>query len=494
MILLLTIVFSTVIIIISYYYWQLDYWKRRGIPGPTPTIFIGNMNSLNVAENPVGFVIRDWTKKYGKVFGIQEGLRRTLVVSDVKMIHELFCTKFDYFHGRKVSVVAPDAEKDPHVHLFNARGVRWKRLRAAAGPAFSTGSIKKIHPVVEDSVHVMMELLLNRDTNTEAFDIFPFYKEFTMDVIYRLAIGQRGSKMFTDDNRVKDVESIFKLNFRHPIIYLAATVPRLRPLLRAAFFLTSAGNKIPDIFNNICKKVDERINERAVYASTHEVPQEVTDFIDLFLDVKAEQNFDNNAEFVKTGLKVTRQMTRDEIPAQCFVLLLAGFETTATSLAFVTYLLAKYPEIQQKLQAEIDQHCHGEFIDYETVVSMKYIDCVIKETLRMYPLASIANSRQCMKSTTLGDVQVKEGEFVLVDTFSIHFDHNLWGEDADKFYPERWLNTTERPLVAFLPFGIGPRQCIGIRLAMMEIKLVLAHLLKQFDIVETEGTEVSIFC
>ncbi|VDM59780.1 unnamed protein product [Angiostrongylus costaricensis] len=255
-----------------------------------------------------------------------------------------------------------------------------------------------------------------------------------MDVIYRLALGQTGSKMFTDDRRVKDVES-------------------------------------------------------ARYESTHGVPPEATDFIDLFLDVKAEQNFDNNAEFLKTGMKITKQLTPGEIPAQCFVLLLAGFETTATSLAYITYLLAKYPAVQQKLQAEIDEYCHEESIDYETLVNMKYIDCVIKESLRMYPLASIANSRQCMKSTTLGDVEVKEGEFVLVDTFSIHYDHNLWGEDADKFCPERWLNSSERPLAAFLSFGIGPRQCIGMRLALMEEKLVLAHLLKRFDIVATKDTD-----
>uniref|UniRef100_A0A0K0CVJ0 SCP domain-containing protein n=1 Tax=Angiostrongylus cantonensis TaxID=6313 RepID=A0A0K0CVJ0_ANGCA len=87
----------------SYYYWQLDYWKRRGIPGPTPTTFFGNMNSLNTGTNPAGFVIRKWTREYGKIYGIQEGLRRTLVVSDVNMAHELFSTKFDCFHGRKVS-------------------------------------------------------------------------------------------------------------------------------------------------------------------------------------------------------------------------------------------------------------------------------------------------------------------------------------------------------------------------------------------------------
>uniref|UniRef100_A0A158P6Q1 Cytochrome P450 n=1 Tax=Angiostrongylus cantonensis TaxID=6313 RepID=A0A158P6Q1_ANGCA len=254
-----------------------------------------------------------------------------------------------------------------------------------------------------------------------------------MDVIYRLALGQSGSKMFTDDRRVKDIES--------------------------------ARNE-----------------------STHGVPPEATDFIDLFLDVKAEQNFDNNAEFLKTGMKITKQLTRSEIPAQCFVLLLAGFETTATSLAYITYLLAKHPAVQQKLQAEIDEYCHEEV---RLPIRLDKSDFPHHELSTVVSLR--ANSRQCMKSTTLGDVQVKEGEFVLVDTFSIHYDHNLWGEDADKFCPERWLKPSERPLAAFLSFGIGPRQCIGMRLALMEEKLVLAHLLKRFDIAATKDTDVGAF-
>ncbi|KAK6022299.1 hypothetical protein OSTOST_12009, partial [Ostertagia ostertagi] len=85
-----------------------------------------------------------------------------------------------------------------------------------------------------------------------------------------------------------------------------------------------------------------------------------TDFIDLFLDARAEQSFHNTAEFSKTGVQVSKHLTREEITAQCFVFLLAGFDTTATSLAFVTYLLAKHSSVQKHLQEEIDQYCNRE--------------------------------------------------------------------------------------------------------------------------------------
>uniref|UniRef100_A0A183GR35 Cytochrome P450 n=1 Tax=Heligmosomoides polygyrus TaxID=6339 RepID=A0A183GR35_HELPZ len=82
-------------------------------------------------------------------------------------------------------------------------------------------------------------------------------------------------------------------------------------------------------------------------------------------------------------------LTREEITAQCFVFLLAGFDTTATSLAFVTHLLARNPLVQKNLQEEIDQHCSRDTISYETLKSMRYLDCIVKESLRMYPLANM---------------------------------------------------------------------------------------------------------
>ncbi|VDO54497.1 unnamed protein product [Haemonchus placei] len=365
-------------------------------------IFLGNMYELTDVSKPVGLVLREWTKTYGKVYGIQEGLRRTIVISDVEMIRELFIKKFDYFYGRKSNIIGGDVEKDSRVHVFEAQGVRWKRLRAISSPAFSSGSLKK---------------------------------EFTMDVISRIAMGQQGSQMFKDKRKVATMDS------------------------------------------------------------------------------------------------VTKHLTREEIAAQCFVFLLAGFDTTATSLAFVTYLLAKNPRVQQILQEEIDQHCNSdsETINYETLSSMKYLDSVMKESLRIYPLAVIANSRRCMKSTTLGPIRVEEGEFVIADTMSLHFDRDLWGDDAEEFRPERlllvleslpkqkfwyliqylrrgianhhkrqefdkrlfrWTESTERSSAAFLSFGLGPRQCIGMRLAHMEEKLVLAHLLRRYDIIATNDTEV----
>ncbi|KAK5979235.1 Unspecific monooxygenase, partial [Trichostrongylus colubriformis] len=403
------------------------------------------MYELTDMGKPVALVLQEWTKIYGKVYGIQEGLRRTLVISDVEMVHELFMTKFDYFHGRKSSVISGDVNNDPRVHLFESQGIR---------------------PTVESSALALMEFF-EKEADRKAFDIYPFYKEFTLDVIYRVAMGQNGSRLFVDKEKFLAVDTLFHRSLRHPVLFLASSIAPSNPLLRALY----------------CRP---RMAKRSAENDEH---QEPTDFIDLLLDARAEEEFDNTAEFSKAGVQVMKRLTREEIAAQCFVFLVAGFDTAAGSLAFCTYLLAKNPNIQKNLQEEIDEYCNKESINYETLVSMKYLDAVIREALRMYPLATFANSRRCMKSTTLGGIPIEEGEYVAVDTMSLHFDREIWGNDADVFRPERWIESSERPSAAFLAFGFGPRQCIGMRLANMEQKLVLAHLLQRYHIVETEDTE-----
>ncbi|KAK6036971.1 hypothetical protein COOONC_25524 [Cooperia oncophora] len=203
--------------------------------------------------------------------------------------------------------------------------------------------VSRIRPTVESSVLTLMNFF-EKEANKEAFNIIPFYKEFTLDVIYRIAMGQRESEIFSDKNQIA---AIFRADLRRPVFYLASLVPSLRIPLRK-IYLAIRKSTVPALFKKIYKTIDERIEARP------------TDFIDLFLDARAEQDFDNKAEFSKTGVQVSKHLTREEIAAQCFVFLLAGFDTTATSLAFVTYLLAKHPSVQKILQEEIDQHCNRE--------------------------------------------------------------------------------------------------------------------------------------
>lgn len=167
--------------------------------------------------------------------------------------------------------------------------------------------------------------------------------------------------------------------------------------------------------------------------------------------------------------------------------MVAGYETTSTTLAYVSYVLASEPDIQQKLQEHIDTHFDPETDDsmpsYDTVMQMDYLDMFIRETLRMYPIAPVVIARQNVEEFHIKNVgTIPAGTAVTMDMYQLHFDPELWGPvDPNVFHPERFA--TKRHAMAWMPFGAGPRNCVGMRFALTELKLILVRLLKTYSVV-----------
>uniref|UniRef100_A0AC34FYV4 Cytochrome P450 n=1 Tax=Panagrolaimus sp. ES5 TaxID=591445 RepID=A0AC34FYV4_9BILA len=222
------------------------------------------------------------------------------------------------------------------------------------------------------------------------------------------------------------------------------------------------------------------------------------DFIDLFLDLETQNIQEEKTEhFDKTKIKVEKKLSTYEVVAMCFVFLFAGYDTTATSIGYLVYLLAKNPEAQKKIQEEIDSICPNQEPSYDDLQQFKYLEAAMKESLRLYPLAARAASRQCMETTTVNGIKIEKDVYVTADVFTIHYSKEIWGEDSHEFKPERWLSTTtsaadEKPQrqhpMAWLSFGAGPRICLGMRLAYMEEKTFLIGLMKKFNIEKTSST------
>ena len=169
-------------------------------------------------------------------------------------------------------------------------------------------------------------------------------------------------------------------------------------------------------------------------------------------------------------------------------IVIAGYETTSTALSYVSYVLATHPHEQLTLQQHIDTYFNPDHEDempsYDILSQMNYLDMFIRETLRMYPIAPIVINRQ---STEAFDVKgvgvVPEGTRIAVDIYNLHFDAELWGPvDPHTFYPERF--ETKRHSMAWIPFGAGPRNCVGMRFALMEMKMVLVRLLKTYSVID----------
>ncbi|CAF0910670.1 unnamed protein product [Rotaria sordida] len=208
------------------------------------------------------------------------------------------------------------------------------------------------------------------------------------------------------------------------------------------------------------------------------------DLLQLMLDVATSNEIkdDNNSDVIPKKLQY------EEVVNNAFLFMIAGYETTSTALTYCTYILATHPTVQEKLRKEIEEYPDNNESDYDRVHNMVYLDSFIREVLRMFPIAPKATTRECNTTTTVCSYVIEKGSVIQPDMLSLHYDPNLWGpDDPNLFIPERHL--TRRHPVAYMPFGQGPRNCVGMRFALMEIKSCLVHLLTQYIILPGDEME-----
>ncbi|TKR69949.1 hypothetical protein L596_022032 [Steinernema carpocapsae] len=467
---------------------RIEYWERHGVVGPKPTIFFGNFREIfnkTAGRNSV-LQIYDWTKQFGKVYGFQEGWKNVLVISDLDMLYEIFVKKFESFHARKLYPLSPDSDTSADIDLFHAHGGKWKRIRTLSTPTFATINLKNVMPTVVHSIDVMLEFMDKKAQTGEDFNIHEHFQEFSLDGISRIALGQKGTRQFNNPNlnKIREVFRGAPNTFLHTA---SATVPYFQPVFRTLLFSLFRYGIIRNPFGELMDQLNKAVklrkeaHARGEKEEIDEFGVKRVDFIDFFLEVESDEQLDVT-KFKMSGMRVIKKLALSEIGCNCLLFLLAGFDTTANTLGFTAYCLAKSPETQARLREEIEEVVGSDELSYEHLGKLRFMENVVKEALRLYPVASFANSRNCTETTTVGDMTIEKGTFVQADTFAIHRNKKLWGEDADEFIPDRW--TVERShQAAWLSFGIGPRMCVGMRLANMISKLVLVKVLSKFELI-----------
>jgi len=170
-------------------------------------------------------------------------------------------------------------------------------------------------------------------------------------------------------------------------------------------------------------------------------------------------------------------MTDVELRDELMTLLVAGHETTATAISWAFYWIHKLPEVREKLLAELDSL--GENYDSNTVFKLPYLTAVCNETLRIYPVGMLTFPRMVKTPISLCGYQLEPGTVVIGSIYLTHHREDIYPEH-EKFHPERFLEKQFSPY-EFLPFGGGARRCIGLAFAQMEMKLILAKVLKTWS-------------
>ncbi|CAG2107875.1 unnamed protein product [Medioppia subpectinata] len=489
-------ILSSIQTIRVYYRRKFRYWIERGINGPKPRLLLGTL--YEQLKTPLPILEIQWYEKYGKLYGIYNGSKPTLIVGQPDLIKTILVKDFHNFTDRMVlKTKHPILDK----HLVNARGDDWKRIRAVVSPTFSSGKIRRMEALVSACVHTFAGVLETYAQTGQTVNIKDLFGNFTMDVIASCAFATKTDTHNDPLNPfVTNARKIFNVELKKALPSLLLPTFVLKLLKIRSIHNEKANEFFFDTTRHILNKRRNADNSSDKY----------NDFLQLLINANnsetIDENDDTNDETTevetnliedKTGKTGTtnRHLSTDEMLAQAYVFFAAGYETTANVLSFCAYELALNPEIQQKLFVELagvghESDGHQEW-SYEELAKLPLLDAIVSETLRLHSpftrLTRVSNTEY-----KLGDKQIpiKKGHSIDIPIYAMHHSDEYF-PNANQFIAERFLPENRHKIIpyTYLPFGSGPRNCIGMKFALMETKLCLAQIVSRFKLIKCVDTE-----
>ncbi|XP_068556020.1 cytochrome P450 3A30-like isoform X1 [Anas acuta] len=466
---LLIIFFS---LLILYGIWPYQTFKKLGIPGPRPLPFLGTL-----LEYRHGFLNFDQMcfEKYGKIWGIFDGRQPLLAVLDpiiIKTILVKECyTNFTNRRNFRLNGILESA-------LSVAEDEKWKRIRTVLSPTFTSGKLKEMFPIIKLYGEKLVKNIEKKVANDEFVTMKDIFGAYSMDVVVSTSFSVDIDSMNNpNDPFVTNIKKFLKFSFLNPVFLLLVLFPFVVPVLEK-MKVTLLPSKVMDFFNaNFMKMKKERDNGYQV---------DRVDFLQLMVD---SQNNSKSAE--ENDLYKT--LSDDEILAQALVFVFAGYETTSSTLSYISYNLATHPDVQQQLQDEIDANLPNKAAPtYNTIMQMEYLDMVVNETLRLFPPGGRIE-RVCKKTVEINGVTIPKDMVVMIPAYVMHRDPAYWPE-PEEFRPERFSKENKESIdpYIFLPFGAGPRNCIGMRFALLVMKMAVVVLLQHFSFRPCKDTPIPL--
>ena len=337
--------------------------------------------------------------------------------------------------------------------LFVAEGAHWRWQRRAAAPAFAQRHVEALGPVMTAAAEASCRRLAGA---RGPVDLFEETVAATFDVISDVTFS--GDGMFDRDAVHQSIDA-----------YIAQTAKlSLMDVLGLPAWLPRPGRLFSGPGLKRMKAIaDQSIAARAQAAEKHGPP----DLLDLLLV----------AQDPETG----RTMTRDELRDNLLTFIVAGHETTALTLAWALDLMAFAPDSQEGAAEEARRALGDRAATAADLGALPLTMRIVNETLRLYPPAAFL-SRTAQARDTLCGRQINPGDTVMMPIYALHRHHLLW-DRPDAFDPDRFLTAPDR--YAFLPFGAGPRICIGASFALQEAVIILSTLLARFRFARVPGRE-----
>ncbi|XP_055301572.1 probable cytochrome P450 9f2 [Sitodiplosis mosellana] len=425
-------------------------------------------------------------------------------VRDVDFLRQIAIKYFDHFEDRSLFV---EAKSDTLLgnSLLLLTGKKWHDMRSTLSPSFTSSKMRQMFELVVECADDMAKYFIEESKQNKPirWEMKGLFTRYTIDIIASCAFGLKVDSLRNPNNEFFTIGRGIVGSRGKIMNALRLLLIRAFPDLMRALNVELFRSDIKQFFKSM---VLDTMEEREV--KNIERP----DMINIMMQVRSgklkhdhDESNDNDTGFATVEEsnigkhQVNRTYTDDEIIAQCFVFFLAGFDTISTSLSFLSYELALNQDIQQKLYEEIrevNESLNGGRLTYDTLPKMKYFDQVISEALRKWPPA-LVTERKCTKDFEFEldgrKILIERGREVRFPIYSIHHDPEIY-ENPEQFDPERFSDENKHKIKpgSYIPFGIGPRSCVGSRFALMEIKALLFYLLLNFNIQPYEKTEIPL--
>ncbi|XP_063703769.1 probable cytochrome P450 9f2 [Culicoides brevitarsis] len=440
-------------------------------------------------------VLQSYMQKFPshRFFGIYSmGGNKTFVLQDPELINELCVRNFDNF------VNHPQFFTSTHDELLNSsltilRDQKWRDMRTTLSPAFTGSKMRMMFDLVrecaEDFVTYCKENV-NKDTKTMEIDTKDIFSKVAINVISSTAFGLKVDSVREPENIVTfHTKRAFDGSSFTAILRLMTimTLPKVADFFKISFTPKTS----QDFFRDLVKDtIDHR---RQTKETRKDVIQLLIQAQDGTLKYSEDENNEKSfavveeSEIGRRNIS-TKQWSDTDIAAQCFLFFVAGFDTTSSLLTFLTYELALNEDYQEKLFQEVQKtkcSLRNGSITYDALQQMEYLDAFVSEVLRFHP-PSVLTDRVCNQDTLIFDhndrqYTIPKGAHIWMNIYGIHHSHKYFANPT-RFDPERFLGVNKKKIVSgsFMPFGVGPRACIGTRFALMEAKLVIYTLLSEF--------------
>ncbi|KAF7993854.1 hypothetical protein HCN44_011123 [Aphidius gifuensis] len=459
-----------VVAIIIFYLSKYRLYKAASkFTGPPALPFLGNCHYFAGSTQDILNKIMELFNSYPSPFRVWLGSKLFFAVHDAEQIKTILLSPKAIEKEELYKMIRPWLGTG----LFSAPASKWRVHRKLIVPTFNQKILESFVEVFSQQSEIMIKQM-KIEINGDEFDVFNYVSLCTLDIICETAMGVSvHAQTDGDPSYVESAKKMFEIVFSrmfkvwlHPdiIFYCTNLAKQQQQCLK---YLHGVTNDV------IKKKKAELLLLKNKKLNTIEMPDNCGPTRKAFLDLLMELS--NN------GIKFTDEELREEVDT----MMIAGNDTTASVNCFVILMLANYPEIQEKCFQELcdiygDDIQADVLIKHEDLNRMEYLERVIKETMRLFPVGPIL-VRHVTDDLDIGDYTLPKGSSVVLGIMKLHRSPEHW-IDPLKFNPDRFLPEETRHPFCYIPFSAGPRNCLGFKYAMMAMKVLIATLLRHYVI------------